>query len=34
MAFYSAVRPTIGPLTGPVWSLRFQLKLLFPDANL
>jgi hypothetical protein len=29
-AFYNAVRPTLGPLTGPVWSLRFQLSLLFP----
>lgn len=29
-AFYNVVRPTEGPLTGPVWSLRFQLSLLFP----
>ena len=29
-AFYNAVRPTVGPLTGPTWSLRFQLSLLFP----
>jgi hypothetical protein len=29
-AFYNAVRPTAGPLTGPVWSLLFQLSLLFP----
>ena len=29
-AFYNVVRPTVGPLTGPTWSLRFQLSLLFP----
>lgn len=29
-AFHNAVRPTVGPLTDPVWSLRFQLSLLFP----
>ena len=29
-AFYNAVLPTVGPLTGPAWSLRFQLSLLFP----
>jgi hypothetical protein len=23
-AFYNAVRPTAGPVTGPIWSLRFQ----------
>jgi len=33
-AFYNAVRPTVGPLTGPVWSLRFELKFLFPVAKL
>jgi hypothetical protein len=33
-AFYNAVRPTSGPLTGPVWSLLFQLSLLFPAENL
>jgi hypothetical protein len=32
-AFYNAVRPTVGPLTGPVWSLRFQLSLLFPAGS-
>ena len=30
-AFYNAVRPTVGPLTGPTWSLRFQISLLFPS---
>ena len=30
-AFYNAVRPTVGPLTGPAWSLRFQLSFLFPS---
>ncbi len=29
-AFYNVVLPTVGPLTGPTWSLRFQLSLLFP----
>jgi hypothetical protein len=33
-AFYNAVRLTAGPLTGPVWSLLFQLSLLFPAGNL
>jgi hypothetical protein len=32
-AFYNAVRPTVGPLTGPVWSLRFQLSFLFPSGK-
>ena len=32
-AFYNAVRPTVGPLTGPVWSLRFQLSFLFPAGK-
>jgi hypothetical protein len=30
--FYNAVRPTAEPLTGPVWSLRFQLSFLFPTG--
>jgi hypothetical protein len=30
-AFYNAVRPTVGSLTGPVWSLRYQLSFLFPS---
>jgi hypothetical protein len=33
-AFYNAVRPTVGPLTGPIWSLRFQLSLLFPAGKI
>ena len=33
-AFYNAVRPTAGPLTGPVWSLRFQVSFLFPAGKL
>jgi hypothetical protein len=33
-AYYNAVRPTVGPLTGPVWSLGFQLSFLFPAGNL
>jgi hypothetical protein len=32
-AFHNAVRPTAGPLAGPVWSLRFQLSFLFPAGN-
>jgi hypothetical protein len=30
--FYNAVRPTAEPLTGPVWSLCFQLSFLFPTG--
>jgi hypothetical protein len=26
-AFYNVVKPTVGPLTGPTWTLRFQLSL-------
>jgi hypothetical protein len=32
-AFYNAVRPTVGPLTGPTWELRFQVSFLFPTGN-
>jgi hypothetical protein len=32
-AFYNVVKPTVGPLTGPTWTLRFELSLLLPGGN-